>query len=152
MEDFPLRLEPGDEPLSLVEKIDRLIASLPPGDPIRGELIEVRVEVTDMEEMTVEARRTIEKLDAVVKKLSSPANRIGTFLVGQSSDTALIVVGGSDYLCNVDPRVEVRALRRGSRSPGGHMRRGPIDRRRVRRRRGRRPCRGDSRRYRRDAR
>jgi len=45
--------------------------------------------------MTVEARRTIEKLDAVVKKLSSPANRIGTFLVGQSSDTALIVVGGS---------------------------------------------------------
>ena len=48
-----------------------------------------------MEEMTVEARRTIEKLDAVVKKLSSPANRIGTFLVGQSSDTALIVVGGN---------------------------------------------------------
>jgi proteasome-associated ATPase len=115
MEDYPLRLEPGDEPLSLVEKIDRLIASLPPGDPVRGELIEVRVEVADMEEMTVEARRTIEKLDAVVKKLSSPANRIGTFLVGQSSDTALIVVGGSDYLCNVDPRVEVRSLRRGSR-------------------------------------
>jgi len=115
MEESPLRLEPGDEPLSLVEKIDRLIASLPPGDPIRGELIDVRVEVADMEDMTVEARRTIEKLDAVVKKLSSPANRIGTFLVGQSSDTALIVVGGSDYLCNVDPRVEMRSLRRGSR-------------------------------------
>jgi proteasome-associated ATPase len=115
MEDSPLRFEHGDEPLSLVEKIDRLIASLPPGDPLRGELIDIRVEVADMEDMTVEARRTIEKLDAVVKKLSSPANRIGTFLVAQSSDTALIVVGGSDYLCNVDPRVEVRGLRRGSR-------------------------------------
>ena len=64
MEDSPLRFEHGDESLSLVEKIDRLIASLPPGDPLRGELIDVRVEVGDMEEMTVEARRTIEKLDA----------------------------------------------------------------------------------------
>ena len=115
MEDSPFPFEHGDDQLSLVEKIDRLIASLPPGDPMRGEIIDLRVEVADMEDMTVEARRTIEKLDAVVKKLSSPANRIGTFLVGQSSDTALIVVGGSDYLCNVDPRVELRGLRRGSR-------------------------------------
>jgi len=114
MEDS-LRLDSGDGPLSLVEKIDRLIASLPPGDPVRGELIEIRLEVSDLEDMTIEARQTIEKLDAVVKKLSSPANRIGTFLLAQSGETALIVVGGSDYLCNVDPRVEVRALQRGTR-------------------------------------
>ncbi|MEQ1861965.1 MAG: AAA family ATPase [Chthoniobacteraceae bacterium] len=107
--------EPGDEQLSLVEKIDRLIASLPPGDPVRGELLDLRLEVGDLEEMTIEARQTIEKLDAVVKKLSSPANRIGTFLAAQSAESALIVVGGSDYLCNVDPRVELRGLRRGTR-------------------------------------
>lgn len=114
MEDS-LRLDSGDGPLSLVEKIDRLIASLPPGDPVRGELIELRLEVGDLEDMTIEARQTIEKLDGVIKKLSSPANRIGTFLVAQSGETALIVVGGSDYLCNVDPRVAVRALQRGTR-------------------------------------
>lgn len=114
MEDT-LHLDSGDEPLSLVEKIDRLIASLPPGDPVRGELIDLRIEVGDMEDMTIEARQTIEKLDAVVKKLSSPANRIGTFLAAQSAETALIVVGGSDYLCNIDPRVELRGLRRGTR-------------------------------------
>ena len=115
MEDSPLRLDPGDGPLSLVEKIDRLIASLPPGDPVRGELIDLRVEAGDLEELTTEARQTIEKLDAVVKKLSAPANRIGTFLAAQGSETALIVVGGSDYLANVDPRVNLRDLRRGTR-------------------------------------
>jgi proteasome-associated ATPase len=115
MEDTPLRLDPGDGPLSLVEKIDRLIASLPPGDPVRGELIDLRVEAGDLEELTAEARQTIEKLDAVVKKLSAPANRIGTFLAMQGSETVLIVVGGSDYLANVDPRVNVRDLRRGTR-------------------------------------
>src|SRR4030095_2741696 len=115
MEDTPLRLDPGDGPLSLVEKIDRLIASLPPGDPVRRELIDLRVEAGDLEEMTAEARQTIEKLDAVVKKLRAPANRIETFLAVQGSETVLIVVGGSDYLANVDPRVNVRDLRRGTR-------------------------------------
>jgi proteasome-associated ATPase len=114
MEDS-LRFDSGDGPLSLVEKIDRLIASLPPGDPVRIELHEMRMEVADLEDMTAEARQTIEKLDAVVKKLSSPANRIGTYLATQSAETALIVVGGSDYLCNIDPRVEPRSLRRGTR-------------------------------------
>jgi len=110
-----LHLDSGDGQLSLVEKIDRLIASLPPGDPVRGELLDLRIDVADLEDMTIEARQTIEKLDAVVKKLSSPANRIGTFLAAQSAETALIVVGGSDYLCNIDPRVDLRALRRGTR-------------------------------------
>jgi proteasome-associated ATPase len=115
MDDLPFRIEPGDESLSLVEKIDRLIASLPPGDAVRGELLSLRLEAADLEDMTSEARQTIEKLDAVVKKLSSPANRIGTFLAAPDRDTALIVVGGSDYLCNLDPRVDLRSLRRGTR-------------------------------------
>jgi proteasome-associated ATPase len=115
MEESPFRLDPGDEHLSLVEKMDRLIASLPPGDPVRGELIELRIEVNDLEDIAIEARLTIEKLDAVVKKLSSPANRIGTFLAVQGPETVLIVVGGSDYLANLDPRVEIRSLRRGTR-------------------------------------
>src|SRR4029453_2390316 len=115
MEDSPLRLDPGDGPLSLVEKIDRLISALPPGDPGGGELIDLRVEAGDLEDLTAEARQTIEKLDAVVKKLSAPANRIGTFLAVQGPETVLIVVAGSDYLANVDPRVNMRDLRRGTR-------------------------------------
>jgi len=63
----------------------------------------------------VEARRMIEKLEEVIKKVTSPANRIGTFLGATSKDTAHIVVGGADYYCNVDPRISLAKLKKGTR-------------------------------------
>jgi proteasome-associated ATPase len=102
-------------PSSLLESVDRLIASLPPGDPTRRELLNLRPDVSDQEEMIVEARRMIEKLEEVVKKVTSPANRIGTYLGATSRDTAHIVVGGADYYCNVDPRIPIAKLKKGTR-------------------------------------
>jgi len=109
------RIDPEDEPLSVAERIERLIASLPPEDAAREELITLLREVAELEDLTAEARQTIEKLDAIVKKLSAPANRIGTFLALTSPQTAQIVVGGSDFLSNADPRLDLRSLRRGTR-------------------------------------
>src|SRR5438094_1568293 len=63
----------------------------------------------------VEARRIIEKLEEVIKKVTSPANRIGTFLGATSHNTAHIVVGGADYYCNVDPRIPMAKLKKGTR-------------------------------------
>ena len=114
-DEHAFRAEPEETPLGVLERIERLIASLPPGDPIRGELLEIRMEVSELEELTAEARQAIEKLETIVKKLSAPANRIGTFLTLTSPETAQIVVGGSDFLSNADPRVELRSLRRGTR-------------------------------------
>src|ERR1700741_2664973 len=102
-------------PSSLLESVDRLIASLPPGDSIRRELFNLRPEISDQEEMIVEARRMIEKLEEVVKKVTSPANRIGTYLGASSRDTAHIVVGGADYYCNIDPRIPLEKLKKGRR-------------------------------------
>src|SRR5258707_8902283 len=105
----------GAEPATPLEFLERIIASLPPGDPTRSELIALRSNVAEQEEMISEARQTIEKLDEVIKKVTSPANRIGTFLGTPNRETAQIVVGGSDYYCNVDPRVPIESLRRGTR-------------------------------------
>jgi proteasome-associated ATPase len=105
---------PG-EPLTPLERLDRLIASLPPGDLVRGELLDLRMDVADREDMVAEARQALEKYEQIVKKLSSPANRIGTFLSAANRETAQIVVGGSDYFCNCDPRVDLGSLRRGTR-------------------------------------
>lgn len=105
---------PG-ESLTPLERLDRLIASLPPGDLVRGELLDLRMEVADREDMVAEARQALEKYEQIVKKLSSPANRIGTFLTAANRETAQIVVGGSDYFCNCDPRVDLGSLRRGTR-------------------------------------
>src|SRR5436309_7434355 len=106
----------GDSgPGNLLDLFDRVIASLPPGDPIRQELVYLRPEISNREEMILEARRMIEKLEEVVKKVTSPANRIGTFLDATSHDTAHIVVGGADYYCNVDPRIPLSKLKKGTR-------------------------------------
>jgi len=100
---------------SLLESFDRIIASLPPGDPMRRELLGLRPEVADHEQTIVEAHHMIEKLEEVVKKVTSPANRIGTFLGATSKETAHIVVGGADYYCNVDPRIPLAKLKKGTR-------------------------------------
>src|SRR6266404_3908799 len=103
------------QPAGLLESLDLLIASLPPGDPIRRELLNLRPEISDQQEMIGEARHMIEKLEEVIKKVTSPANRIGTFLGATSRDTAHIVVGGADFYCNVDPRIPLAKLKKGTR-------------------------------------
>jgi len=110
-------LLPGDDDESLtpLESLDRAIASLPPGDPIRKQLLDLRPQFASQEEMVGEAREAIEKLEQIVKKVTSPANRIGTFLLAPNKETAQIVVGGADYYCNIDPRIPVNKLRKGTR-------------------------------------
>src|SRR5213075_3285601 len=106
----------GDSgPDNLLDVFDRVIASLPPGDPVRRDLLDLRPQIFDQQETMVEARRMIEKLEEVIKKVTSPANRIGTFLGATSKDTAHIVVGGADYYCNVDPRISLAKLKKGTR-------------------------------------
>src|SRR6059058_1602464 len=106
----------GDSgPDNLVDAFDRVLSSLPPGDPIRRDLLELRPQIFDQQETIAEAGRMIEKLEEVIKKVTSPANRIGTFLGATSKDTAHIVVGGADYYCNVDPRIPLSKLKKGTR-------------------------------------
>src|SRR6202008_4328096 len=111
-----LQGEVGDSgPDNLLDSFDRVIASLPPGDPVRRDLLELRPQIFDQQETMTEARRMIEKLEEVVKKVTSPANRIGTFLGATSKDTAHIVGGGADYYCNVDPRIPLSRWKKGTR-------------------------------------
>src|SRR5438046_1381682 len=105
----------GERAFDLLDRIDLLIATLPPGDALRRELLDLRMEISQREEIFVEARQTIEKLEEVIKKVTSPANRIGTFLGNVGKDTAHIVVGGADYYCNVDPRIPMAKLKKGTR-------------------------------------
>src|SRR5213082_2294242 len=105
----------GEREFDLLDRVDLLIATLPPGDALRRELLDLRLEISQREETFVEARQTIEKLEEVIKKVTSPANRIGTFLGATSKDTAHIVVGGADYYCNIDPRIPLGKLKKGTR-------------------------------------
>jgi proteasome-associated ATPase len=114
-ENPPFQNFPAGDDLSPLEMLDRTIASLPPGDLTRRELLEVRREFADQEATMSEARQTIEKMEQIIKKVTAPANRIGTYLGSPNKETAQIVVGGSDYYCNVDPRISISKLKKGTR-------------------------------------
>jgi proteasome-associated ATPase len=105
----------GEEQISLLEAFDRAVASFPMDNFARERLLALRGEIAAQEEMVGDAREMIEKLEQVIKKVTSPANRIGTFLGSPARDTAQIVVGGADYYCNVDPRISLAKLQKGTR-------------------------------------
>jgi proteasome-associated ATPase len=106
---------PGPRELSLLEAFDLILGSLPPDDRNRRELLLLRSEIIAQEETIGEAQAMIVKLEEVIKKVTSPANRIGTFLNNPARETAHIVVGGADYYCNVDPRINLAKLKKGTR-------------------------------------
>ncbi len=101
--------------LSLLEAFDLLVASIPPENRRRRELYILRSQIEAQEQTIGEARKMIEKLEEVVEKVTSPANRIGTYLGNPTRDTAHIVVGGADYYCNADPRIKLAKLQNGTR-------------------------------------
>ena len=105
----------GKAELTLLEAFDLLVASIPPENRNRRELYILRSEIASQEETLGEARQMIEKLEEVIKKVTAPANRIGTYLNNPAKETAHIVVGGADYYCNVDPRINLAKLKKGTR-------------------------------------
>ncbi len=98
-----------------VELVDKLIASTVEGDPARFDLFRLRQQIQEHELTLTEARAAIEKMDEVIKKVTSPANRIGTFLGFPKKETAHVAVGGHDYFSNVDPRMDLKGLKVGTR-------------------------------------
>jgi proteasome-associated ATPase len=106
---------PGKRELSLLEAFDLILASFSPDNRNRRELLLIRSEIAAQEETIGEAQQMIEKLEEVIKKVTSPANRIGTYLSNPARETAHIVVGGADYYCNVDPRISLAKLKKGTR-------------------------------------
>jgi proteasome-associated ATPase len=107
--------ESGPHELTLLEAFDLLVASIPPENRHRRELYVMRSQIEAQQETIGEAHQMIEKLEEVIKKVTSPANRIGTYLSNPARDTAHIVVGGADYYCNVDPRISLAKLKKGTR-------------------------------------
>ncbi len=114
---------PGLEPildenldtLSALQLVDLLTQFYPIDSPRRIELGYLRRRIEELEVLNDQARQAIEKLDAAVNKLTSPANRVGTLLNLPKPDTALIVNGGTEFYCSIDPRLAQSKLLVGTR-------------------------------------
>jgi proteasome-associated ATPase len=103
------------ETLSLLQLIDVIVAKLPPRHSALMDMVYLRDRAAEVEEMNDQARQTIEKLDAVIEKLRSPAFRVGTFLMPVEPDKAHVCAGGADYVCRIDPQLPLNSLQVGQR-------------------------------------
>ena len=101
--------------LSALQLVDLLTQFYPLESPRRIELGYLRRRIEELEVLNDQARQAIEKLDAAVTKLTQPANRVGTLLNLPKPDTALIVQGGSEFYCSIDPRLAQSKLLVGTR-------------------------------------
>ncbi|MEO6034437.1 MAG: AAA family ATPase [Verrucomicrobiota bacterium] len=101
--------------LSTLQLVDLIAQRLPPRHASIIDLIYLRDRITEIEEVNEQARHAIEKLDAIVEKLRSPAFRVGTFLMPVDPDKAHVCVGGSEYVCRLDPQIPLASLQIGQR-------------------------------------
>lgn len=103
------------ERLSTLQLLDLVASKLPPRSSGLLDLVYLRERVQGLEEMNDQARAALEKYGEIVEKLRSPAFRIGTFLAPFEPDRAHVCVGGTDYVCRVDPAVPLSGLQLGQR-------------------------------------
>ena len=101
--------------LSALQLVDLIVSKLPSRHSSILDRVYLRERIVSMEEMNDEARQTIEKLDAIVEKLRSPAFRVGTLLMAIEPDRAHVCLGGTDYVCRVDPQIPLSSLQVGQR-------------------------------------
>jgi proteasome-associated ATPase len=108
-------LTEGLDLLSPLQLIDMITQFHPLDSPRRIELGYLRRRIEELEILNDQARQAVEKLDAAVTKLTQPANRVGTLLALPKPDIALIVNGGTEFYCAIDPRLSQSKLLIGTR-------------------------------------
>lgn len=87
-----------------------------PQDDSRLELLELLDYQIQVDERQLdEARQALAQFDEVYKKLTSPANRIGTYLGSPKDGIAYIAMGEAEYYANIDPKVSIQTLKVGTR-------------------------------------
>jgi len=115
---------PGARPMSsgaqqkALALLDRILA-MSPGDDnkLTNHLLLLRRQIEQEEREQAESQKLLAEYEEAYQKLTSPANRLGTFLGGLDDDSGAVTValGDGEYVCQVDPQIEAETLRSGNR-------------------------------------
>ncbi|MCL4461799.1 MAG: AAA family ATPase [Nitrospirae bacterium] len=96
---------------ALLDQISHDVSS----DDLRKDLYRLKKRIFDLTSDWARCAQEREKMEEVLEKLSSPAFRMGTLLGKTEEGLGWIAVGGSDYFCQIDPRIGPDALETGQR-------------------------------------
>lgn len=105
----------ADSRMRALAILEEILKYTPQNDPRLG-LFELLYEQLRSDERQLqEARETIRQFNETYEKLTSPANRIGTFLGAPQEHVAYIAVGDAEYYANADPKLDLKKLNIGTR-------------------------------------
>jgi proteasome-associated ATPase len=108
--------------------LDEIFQNYPPDDPrTRQYLMLLRHQLETDERQFEEAQQALQEFEEVYEKLTQPANRIGVYLglppksdskkkqADDENETALVAVGDQEFVVNIDPNLEDKDLKVGTR-------------------------------------
>jgi len=108
--------------------LDEIFQSFPPDDPrTRQYLMLLRHQLETDERQFEEAQQALLEFEETYNKLTQPANRIGVYLGAPTTketgngkretkdETALVAVGDQEFVVNIDPNLEDKNLKVGTR-------------------------------------
>jgi proteasome-associated ATPase len=109
----PRRLE---TPYRAITLLDKILQQLPGDDPkLVQYLLLLRHQLEVDEQQFEEARKLLQEYEEAYQKLTSPANRVGTYLGALDEGVASVAIGDTEFVANVDPKMDASTLEAGSR-------------------------------------
>ncbi len=113
LRDEPRSLDSNDRPLyetqvRALSVLDELLQMTSPSDSRYQYLLLLRHQLEVDERQMQEAGKALAEFEQAYDKLTSPANRIATFLseMEDEADTALIALGDGEFIANIDPKLD----------------------------------------------
>lgn len=120
-EGAPRSLEDDDRPIyetsiRAMTIVEEMISMTSASDQRYQYLLLLRHQLEVDERQMQEAQKIIAEYDEAYNKLTSPANRIATFLGSiEGEDTVQIALGDGEFISNVDPKADISEVRVGDR-------------------------------------
>lgn len=106
----------SDERRRSLQILDRLADAAPPDNAkLANYVAALRAELAREDLENEEKAKLLAEYEEAYQKLTAPANRMGVFLERLESGLALIAVGDTEFLAQLDPTIEPDSLARGDR-------------------------------------
>jgi proteasome-associated ATPase len=112
-ENRPRGSETSFRSLSLLDRILQMSSNEDPR--VVQNLLLLRHQIEVDEQQFEEAQKLIAEYEEAYQKLTSPANRVGTFLGSPDEGVASVAVGDTEFYSNVDPKLEDPEFKIGTR-------------------------------------
>ena len=98
------------------EILEKIIEQAPADDQrLQNYLAALRQELLGEEEERAKVAQMIQEYEEAYQKLTAPANRLGVFLKWLEDRQALVALGETEFVSNVDPKIPEAELEAGSR-------------------------------------